>query len=456
MDTDAARGFIRSAQAYIDRAETDLDLALAALDDGPTPAPPLYSTAITDRDPRAKPPLPALGAAGASIVDPCFGTTIARVTDAALGSNGGSWRVASNAHVASWNADGSRFYLLGPDGKQVFTRDDAGIRPFVRVSSQCEPTFSRTDPNRLYAVGGAVTRTIQAIVLDAAGVADTLDLLDLDTLGLPDLVEPRTYVGGIVSSDDSLAVFFGGTGQDRHHYAAVLRDGAADFAYMIDTMTEPGLGFLLHSISIDRTGRYVVLYPINAKPFHVVIWDVVAGVFTPITVAEWGHDTQGYGIEINHDCAPNAQEWDAAQWVIRKMDALDTVKDLITPVLRPKEVYYDDHASYHHARPDVAVPVVTASYRYNNEAAPWRAWDDEVFAIAVAGPSTVYRFCHHRSDPRDEEDDASTYFWYQPIPSVSPDGRFILFTSNWEKTLGPDPQEPARSRQDVFCVTCPA
>ena len=47
----------------------------------------------------------------------------------------------------------------------------------------------------------------------------------------------------------------------------------------------------------------------------MVFWDLELGTFTPVTEAEapWGHDTQGYGIEINHDTAPNGQEWDAAQ-----------------------------------------------------------------------------------------------------------------------------------------------
>jgi hypothetical protein len=448
-----------AATTHIKAAQRELDLALEALEGGtPTPPPPIYASAIQDRDVREKPALPVLGPAGSSLTDPCFGTTITRVTDAVL-ADGSSWRVASNAHVASWNADASRFYLIGQAGKQIFALEGGAVRPFAKVSSQCEPTFSRSDPARLYAVGGPVTRTVQAVPLEAAGVGDPIELLDLDTLGLPDLVEPRTYVGGMVTSDISIAIFFGGAGQDAHHYAGVLLEGAADFAYLIDTLAEPGLGFKLHSIAIDHSGRFVVLYPVQAKPFHMVIWDLEHGTFTPVTEAPWGHDTQGYGIEINHDTAPNGQEWDAAQWVIRPLDQLDTCADLITPVLRPKEVYLDDHASWHNARPDSdgpSRPVITATYRYNNEACPWRAWDDEVIAIATAGPSIVYRFCHHRSDARDEGNPAGTYFWYQPIPSVSPDGRFVLFTSNWEKTLGPDPGDAGRSRQDVFLVELPA
>ena len=433
-----------AAKAYIEAAQQQLDLALEALE-GTGPAPPLYAGAIQDRDPRPKPALPVLGLAGSHVTDPTFGTRLTRVTDA---TQGGSWHVASNAHVASWNADASLFYLLGPDGKQVFKLVDGEAWPFARVSSQCEPTFSRTDPANLYGVGGPATRTIQVTILGLEGVVRVQDLLDLDTLGLG-LAAPRTYVGGMVTSDVSIAFFFGGQGQDDHHYAAVLE--ADGNLRQVDTRP---LGFKLHSISIDRTGRFAVLYPVQAKPHHMVIWDLEQMTFTPVTEAPWGHDTQGYGIEINHDCSP-AQPWDAAQWQLRALDHLDQSADLITPVLRPKEVYLDDHASYHNARPDVHLPVCTATYRYNNEAVEWRAWDDEVIAFTIDGPCVVYRFCHHRSDCRDEGNSAGTYFWYQPIPSISPDGRYVLFGSNWEKTLGADPQDHGRSRTDVFLARLP-
>ena len=51
---------------------------------------------------------------------------------------------------------------------------------------------------------------------------------------------------------------------------------------------------------------------------------------------------------------------------------------------------------------------------------------------------------HHRSviDPNQ--------FWTQPIPNVSPDGRFAIVHTTWENTLGPDPD--GGFRRDVFLV----
>ena len=163
-----------------------------------------------------------------------------------------------------------------------------------------------------------------------------------------------------------------------------------------------------------------------------------------------GHDALGYGYRVNADSG--AEAWDAAQWQLRPLTALDDRRDLIAPVLTPKVVYLSEHSTWNNAKRDTMRPVISSTFRFNNESAPWRALDDEVIAIATEGPSTVYRFCHHRSDSRDENNSASTYFWYQPIANVSPNGKWAMFTSNWEKTLGADPNDAGRSRQDVFLV----
>jgi hypothetical protein len=99
-------------------------------------------------------------------------------------------------------------------------------------------------------------------------------------------------------------------------------------------------------------------------------------------------------------------------------------------------------------------PIVSATYRYGAGVTDpaWRAWDDELLAIPTdASGDPVRRFMHHRSNPSDS-------FWSTPRPSVSPDGRWCLLTTNWEYSLGDDPYEwvpvgaaPAK-RQDVVLL----
>jgi hypothetical protein len=300
-------------------------------------------------------------------------------------------------------------------------------------------------------VGGPKGRTLQSITFAGADMLTT-DLLDLDAIGLDlggDDDATRTYVGGIITQDWDLVVFFGGTGQDKHMYVGQLPIGATAFAQLYDTRTIGG-GFLLHSVAAARSRQFLTLYPTGAKPHQTIVIDTIMGTFTPVTISPGGHDACSYGSWVNADSGTEA--WDAAQWQLRLLAALDNRSDLIAPVLTPKVVYLSEHSTWNNAASDRALPVISSTFRFNNESAPWRALDDEVIAIETEGPSTVYRFCHHRSDSRDESNSASTYFWYQPIANVSPCGRFALFTSNWEKTLGADPADAGRSRQDVFLV----
>ena len=105
------------------------------------------------------------------------------------------------------------------------------------------------------------------------------------------------------------------------------------------------------------------------------------------------------------------------------------------------------------ARPDTLLPFISALYRYNANTTGWRAWDDEIVGVQTdAAPgtgATVWRFAHHRSDTASDLDPTRIGFWYTPRPNISPDGRWALFTSNWEKTLGTDPAGESSMRASL-------
>jgi hypothetical protein len=130
--------------------------------------------------------------------------------------------------------------------------------------------------------------------------------------------------------------------------------------------------------------------------------------------------------------------------------------DLIDP-LQPQVVFLADHTSWNNAAAGTRVPILSSLYRYGSPQPPWRAWDDEIVAIqtdAAAAAATVWRFAHHRSAIAPDDGGGASYFWYLPRAVISPDGRFALFTSNWEKTLGASVTgEPGGDyRTDVFIV----
>jgi hypothetical protein len=438
-------------------------LFLAALACAIAQAP--VTNAVTDRGPRQKPALVRPGAAGFSFNDPVFGSRIWRITDRLTRPDkiDRSYRTPSATHQNAWSADSAYFYVVSTDGTVVPFAFDPERGTASRTDAlrfYIEPQFSYVDGGILYgSVSGGSLRTIDQYDFSTGEYSR---LFDLDTLvsGLQ-----GTYIGGVSSSagpTERILAFFGGASQDRHRYVVVFDRHAPATRRMLDTAT---LDFKLHHATIDRSGRYVLLYPTSAdlaaprKAAQVYTWDTVTNVTTPmplIAARSGGHDAFGYGTAVNQDCCTSST-WDAAQWQIRSLASPLVSRDLIAPVLSPKQVYLADHPTWNNARPDRLVPFVTATYRFGANPVEWRPWDDEILAVQTdvgEGGAEVIRLAHHRSDVRQDDAPERSAFWYMPRPNISRDGRWVLFTSNWEKSLGTDPKAPSgeQARQDVFLL----
>ncbi len=413
---------------------------------GPPPPISPYAWAITDLLPRAKPPILPLGPAGFRFADPTFGAKCLRVTDEKIAA-GASWHVPSNAHLAAWSADSATFYTIGNAGKRLYRLDGSFAGIFI---SQPEPQFSRVDPDALFVGAGPVGRTIQKYSLSKKTYTT---VLEIDALELP-TVTPRTYIGGICSSaaPEVIVAFFGGEQADRHRYVLWLPlDGRP--RKVIDTQATivagGGLaGFWLHSVSVDLSGRYVVLYPTSSLSPAIakkILWDTMTDSFTllPEVGARMdGHDALGFGTMINMEGASASQSYDAAQWVIRDLATPLTMTDVVNPVLRPKVTNLDDHTSCNNAQFDRRTPVLSSTF-HNGPAVGWRAWDDELLLIDPIAGGTIWRLMHTRSVITPD-------FWTQPIANISPDGTKAIVHTTWEDTLGADPA--GGFRRDVFLV----
>jgi len=459
-------------------------------------APPSSYVAITDRTTRAKGPLQSLGPAGYTFTDPVFGSTITRITDRVTrpGDPERSYRTPSSSHANAWSADERYFYTVSTDGTVIpFSFDRVSGRASrlqpsatgeggLKLDFFNEPTFSYIVPGIAYGTfngTGANFRTVDQYDFETGQYSQ---LLNLDTL-VPNL--GGTYLGGLGISAgpvERIIAFFGGTSQDRHFYLVVFDRNNPGNRHVVNTLasTVDGipigtlLNFRIHAANIDRSGRFVILYPTGAdlQPPRsappVYVWDTNAGTFTALPLIQaitGGHDAFGYGDRVNQDCCTDGGSasplWDAVQFQYRSLSTPFITSDLVVPVLRPAEVYLDQHPSWHNAQPDRLVPFLAANYRYGLSAPAWRAWDEEIFAVQTEGAgsgATIWRFAHHRSAVADDLDPSRTSFWYTPRANISPDGQWALFTSNWEKTLGTDPRGEVGGmyRQDVFLLSLKA
>lgn len=418
--------------------------------------PPVTYSGVTDTLPRPKPPLLILGGAPFQFADPTFGKRMVRVTDNTTFLGGGSAKVASNAHLAGWSADSKSFYVMGSGGEvKVFDVEPSTLNitlhtPYSAPYSQVEPQFSRTDPSILYTVGGPRAHTIRQWNLKDGQFAN---VLDLETLGLLNIAE-ETYIGGIVSggNPEVVVAFFGGGGQDAHRYVVVTTPGSGNILKLLDTQTRGG--YRLHSIAVDPTGRFVFLYPTNSLPHQVIIWDTSVDTLTPVLNLPTGHDCIGYDNKwVNAACCSGGV-YDNMQWQTRDfVNGLETPTNLVVPPV-PHEVYIAEHSNWNNAQPGKALPFFSATYRFYPKLnlTPWRAWDDEVLAVATDGSGTVTRLAHTRSNVVADGNPDGIWFDYQPVLNVSPNGKLLVFLSNWDKNLGLDPKALGHYRTDVFLL----
>jgi hypothetical protein len=234
------------------------------------------------------------------------------------------------------------------------------------------------------------------------------------------------------------------------------------------------IGIFVHGNALDMGGRYECLGPDDGN--SIWVWDTQTNSMTQYLAAPpdegGGHGTVGFGTNIN---LPDNS--DGTETIFRTLAAPHTTRQVISPTPTPANFNVQSHPSWSNSQPTgPLVPVLTEFYRnatlvggvWTADTGQWREWDGEIVAIRTDGIETrVWRFCHHRSDYNtpDNPNGEVNSFWYTPRPNISPDGRWAVFTSNWQKTLGTDTGDtytqgtivlPHPYRQDSFIVELPA
>jgi hypothetical protein len=183
---------------------------------------------ITDRLVRPKPPTPILGPAGFTFRDSTFGSRLVRVTDANTRSDvaGLSFRTPAASPQRAWNSASDRYYVTSTDGSYWSYRWDGttATRDPDQIPLSGDVSFSRTNPTLVYGRSRTLgqVRDRRAISsYDLVTKQETL-VLDPDVL-IPGLAaEGDTYSANVFSTDTSIVMSFGGTGNDYTHFVVSL------------------------------------------------------------------------------------------------------------------------------------------------------------------------------------------------------------------------------------------
>lgn len=431
---------------------------------------------IKDRNTYARPALPTLGAAGYQFTDPIFGSRITRLTDQDTCADitdmqDFSYRTPSASYQNMWSGDGRRLFT-GTNGAPVLfdwnpdTR--VGTRRGTTLNFFSDIAFHDSNPDYIYGGSSAAGATNHHTIIraDVSSIPPTYTLLfNADDL-VPGLAaRGDTYLGTVAVSNNILLTICGGAGQGEHDLVIWYPLANPSAVKVLNTLTAAGMDhFTMHSAQLDKSGRYIDMVPLLNDQYRNYIWDTTLDTVTPVYTNSGGHEVLGYQARINQDVITT---YDNIQAILTPDLGApnDNKRELIFPVMTPTEAYIDMHISWNCAQPDQLVPCSAETSRTNDgpqdvpqNTVPWRPWDNEIISIRTDGlQCDVWRHCHHRSDAfRDDAVEGPTIanwqiFYYTVRANMDPTGRYIAFTSNWEKTLGTEPSSTI-VRQDVFIV----
>ena len=425
----------------------------------PAQSPQPYS-ARTDRKvvPYPQAP-PALGPAGSIITDPRFGSRIARVTDFRSDPKGSgrSLFTPSSSEQNSWNKNSTMFYVDTSGGSfLLYTFDPATMKshlarpPNLRWTG--EPQFSYTQPNILY---GVVRRDTVFQQYDIS----TGKTSNINNASKCVKLQPTDGAGSpTVSADDSRFMTALGPLQDKNYLIYVYDRSLGCRWYNTQTGEIGGQWgpkgtisapdrFLIHNARMAKSGKFVYVTRGGGPGVGTawVVWEIDTLNVAACPKGCKAHHALGY----SHIVGASGITHPLEIW-LRPLDHLEQATSIVADLEPAKDFWYDSHYSWNNVDPNDSAPVCFSTYRPTNPDTPGTPplvtgpWENEIdCAETDEKASTVWRFAHTYSTARNG-------FWSQPRGNVSQDGRFFMFTSDWEDQLGKSDGESYRT--DVFIV----
>jgi hypothetical protein len=422
--------------------------------------PPVYC-ARSDMNLQLETPMSA-PSVNAVFNDPDFGSRMVRVTNAnvlaGVGHPNLSYATNSSSEQNTWNTDSTYFYVIGTGGNYLLysfipSSMQATWDPIPGSFNNALPVsgdaFSRIDPNTIY---GWIQGSSQSIGQYDISTNTTTDLVDTANC-VPGLTKSHMGDVSVSAGDQRLFIYEGGTQQDTDMFVVTYDKTLGCRWYNTQTgqiggqwgptgSATVGTSFLLHNARMAISGDWAVLdgtlqrYVWQIGTLNVYLCSINS---TPYC---GGHNVGGYTHLIN-----SSGTVDDMNAVIRPFTAPLSPVPLINPLPTPVEWTFDKHWSWNDDNSSDTMPVCGSTYMESiGGTAITRPWDREVICIRTDGvQSQVWRFAHNRSVYNGD-------FWSTPRGNVSQDGKFYMFTSDWENQLGLQTGSTTLYREDVFIV----
>jgi hypothetical protein len=426
---------------------------------GSTCGPPEYCVRADRRvEPYPEKP-PAIGPSGSIINDPTFGSRILRVTDGGSDPTqaGRPLFTPSSAEQNSWNKNSTMFYVTTSGGSFLLYDFDLPTMTARRARSPnlawgAEPQFSFQEASILYGMNRRAT-VFEQYDTSTGRVTEVNDPSKCVKLGGRDSGHSVT-----VSADDGRFMTTLGPEQDKNYMLYIYDRTQGCRWYNTQTGEIGGQWgpkgtvsvpdrFLLHNARMAKSGKFVFLARGGGGIGHGwVVWEIDTMNVGVCLRGCSGHHALGY----SHIVGSSGMIHPMDVW-LRPLDHPESFTPIISGLEAAKGFWYDSHFSWNNVDPNDSTPVCFSTYRPTNPDTPGAAplvtgpWENEIDCAETDGKaSKVWRFAHTYSTARNG-------FWSTPRGNVSQDGRFFMFTSDWEDQLGKTPNGD-KYRTDVFIV----
>lgn len=233
-------------------------------------------------------------------------------------------------------------------------------------------------------------------------------------------------------------------------------------------------GYDVHNARVSRNGKYVRIGPQNGA--SLIFWMPGTANISACwnqgkghdDVASYcgGHKVMGFDHMIN--AGGLSKDYSL---LLRPLSDLNQITQLLpSEVTVPASM--DSHWSWNNVDSSDSAPVCGAfsrsSFKFQGDGtrnpqtnpvlAVRQPWDREIVCVTTTGTPKVWRFAHHHATGAcNASAKDGSCFGAIAIGNVSQDGKFFLFSSDWDWSLGSDPHAPGcptsgRCRVDSFIV----
>jgi hypothetical protein len=370
------------------------------------------------------PPPPPLPAAGGTVIDPTFETTIMRLTDA----NDGPECINSYSYWPTFNLNSTRLLIYSGTAPLLYRFDPVNFKILDKVIWNTgtpdggsvrwdDAIWSGTDPDLIYAHDNIGMRlwTYNVATQTYTQIAD-----------LSSLYNRGDYLWQM-SKDIKRDNVFAFTRRDaRYHVVGYLVWQRDTNQVIYDVATTQ-----LDEVQVDKSGRYLVVKTGLQGAGAIQVKVVDLKTFTVEDLTDDGPDYAPGHSDNGNRIVIGADNW-------RNQI---TYRTLANPHLSSTLINYENDwtQDYHISMlANNEKWVLVSSYSPISGTADG-PFHDEIYQVATDGSLAVRRLAHHFSIYGDD-------YYATPRADINRDGHFVAFTSNWGVKGG---------RKDVFILKFP-